>query len=874
MPGLRRILPWLLIVAAPAGMLYPLWSNPLSAGEDDVIFNYPLRKMVGSSLAEGRWPVYNPLEATGMPLMGEPQATTMYPLTLLFALIDPKLAYSLSIFSAFSIAGAGAYLYLRGLGLARPAAAFGAVAFMFCGFMVGHRVHLARLQTAAFVPWGLWCIELLRRRPAAAFLALVPAGFLAITAGDWAILTYMGLLWAVYLLVRGRPVGRSLALAAGAMLLALALAAPQLQATGQLLAQATRKGIGYLEFSENSFLPAAGVLALLPMLMGSRTPNFFPQDWWGPGHLCEMLGYVGLACLVLAGAAVWRLGRWNRDSQFTPLVRLWTCLAAVAGVWSLGYYLPTYRLIHMIPVLNVVRCPARMLLVVDMALASLAAIAIHVAMTAGPAGDALRRTIRRATCLVLPAAMLGCLVLLATAAVVVRRYWPGVMPQFTGTAQDALEAVHPANPAVWVPLALAIVTIVVVRLWLARPQGRAMLLVAVLLADLFFLTRFVDSPAGNVVREDPEVSPAAAWLRAHGPWDEPYRVLGLSGGANDRPAELLLPKTGQSLGFATLGGYGAWHAAAHAHLLGFDHYGGNRQWASLVRRNYLLSLYGVRYLLAADAEFRGVIESVRIADGPAEADGPNLLGGNWRLEQAGWAGGVLRLSTPTWWRASLAAQALRLEGGRVYRISMDVRAPGGQMDALLRAQVCAFWAGWSSRTDACLEVNTEEVAGDWRHFEWTFLGTGAFQDGCTLVVSTGGQKTVEVRNIQLRASQWDRPVNLGGRLQPGQAVYAKVAELPALESCRPAVAVYENLLCLGVPGRGMAPASPEAVEALRNWAGRSPNGAIPRAIDVSMPARLDPAGVAGRWTAPACALYLMAAVALVGSRFRKKPSRA
>ena len=45
----RSILPILLILLAPGAMLYTLWGNPVSAGEDDIIYYYPMRKMVGAS---------------------------------------------------------------------------------------------------------------------------------------------------------------------------------------------------------------------------------------------------------------------------------------------------------------------------------------------------------------------------------------------------------------------------------------------------------------------------------------------------------------------------------------------------------------------------------------------------------------------------------------------------------------------------------------------------------------------------------------------------------------------------------------------------------------------------------------------------------
>ena len=908
MQAIRRSLPWLLILAAPAGMLYPLWSNPLSAGEDDVIYYHPLRAMVAESLRQGRWPVYNPREATGAPLMADPQSAVMFPASWLFVAMDAKRAYSLSIFLAFAAAGSGAYLYLRKLALVRPAATFGAIAFMFCGFMVGHRVHLAMIQTAAFLPWGLWCIETLRTRPWGALVCLVPVAFFAIAAGHWAILTYMGLLWLVYFLVRARPLIRSIGVVAASALLAAALAAPQLQATAELMGQATRRSIGFAEAGENSFLPAAGVLAVFPMLMGSRTPGFFPQRWWGPWHQCEMLGYVGLLTLVLAGAAVWRLYRRGAEQQTeqghaadpTPdngdrpaswgpqmtgvvplsgLVKLWTWSAVAAGLWMLGYYLPPYWFVHLLPVLNMVRCPARMVLVVDMALATLAAISLHVVMAGvaerGPRADRLRRTIRRGVSVVLPAAMLASLAVLAAGASLLTEYRSRPIPWFAGTASDALAAIRPGNPAVWVPIALLLATAAAVHFWLGRPRQRASLLIVVLLADLFFVTRFVDVPPASSARADPASSPAAAWLRENGPKGEDFRVYGLADSYCRRPAELLLPKTGQSLGFSTLASYGPWHSAAHAHLLGFDHYGRNSDWAALVRRNYLLSLYGVRYVLAAEAQHRGVIESVRIPAGPGRPDGPNLLTDDWDLKAAEMRDGLLRLGSRIYWRASFAGQPVELATGEVYRIALDVRSPQGRAGSLIRAQVCRYWRAESEADEACLEIHTEQVGGDWRHFEWMFRAGPELSHQVTFVISTRGCPPVEIRNIRLCRSGWDAAVNPGGGLRPGEPVYRKVAELRALAAGGADVAVYENRLCR-VPAAGQSPAATSSeIEALR-WRRDWPQEAqLPAPPNIAVSASSDPGRLLAGWSFPAAMVYLCIAVsgAFLGRR-RRKSNRA
>ena len=886
MKFLRRIAPVLLIALAPPVMLYTIWFNPVSAAEDDVTYVFPLRTMVGQALRQGRWPVDNPLEAMGSPLMADPQSSTMFPPTWLFAALDAKLAYSLSVFLAFSLAGGGAYLYLRKVGLIRPAATFGAVAFMFCGFMAAHRVHLPMIQTAAMFPWGLWCAELLRRRPVAAIFPLAAVLFAAITAGHWAILTYMSLAWAVYLLVRGRPLIRSAVAVAAAGLAAGAMAAPQIEATFALFAHSTRGHIGYATVGENSFFPASAVLAMFPMLMGSQTPNFFPQQWWGVWHLSETLSYVGLSTLVLAGAAVVQLNRRTKTPTVLPsapgvdadgnlpahrgLARLWTWLGVGAFVWMLGYYLPTYRLIYMLPVLGVVRCPGRMLLVLDMALAVLAALTVDSVIRGQPgqaATERLTRAVRRGVTLVLPALMIATPILVALAAWVVS-HWRGMIPlPFAGGAKDALASLRADNPALWVPLAATVATLWVVGLWLRRPVKAAPLLIALLLADLFIITRFVDVPGDLARGPDPQVSPAAAWLHANAPPGRPIRVYCITRDYRDRPAELLSPKTAQGLGIGTLGSYGAWHYPPHAHAFGFDTYGRCRDWRWLIRRNGLLSGYGVGYILAADPNARRLIESVRIAESPARPGGPNLLRDNWELGNAESSGGSLRLKTPFLWWWSQARQAVTIRAGATYRIALDARGPRDGAANFLRAEVLLPTSVDNPipADDIGLVIDAERIGADWRHFEWTFTLPPDAPERAAFRIFTMSERAIEVRNVRLAESAWEQPININNRLEPGQQVYRQAAEVPAIDPNDPPVAIYENILSLS-PNRLACDTATmeERIERLR-WPlddadfSRQIGQGVP---DLALSPKTNPQRLARLVSLPTAAVYVILAIGI------------
>ncbi len=905
---IRRAIPILLLLAAPPLMLYTLWINPLSAGEDDVGYYFPLRQLVGQSLARGQVPLWNPLEATGAPLMADPQAAVMHPTTWLFAALPAQTAYTLSIYMAFWLAGLGAYFYLRRLGLVPPAATFGALAFMFCGFTVGHRVHLGLILTAAMLPWMLAAIELLRDRPRGGLCLLAAAAALALVAGHWPTFIHMSIIAGAYFSFRARPLGRSLLLAAAAGLIAVAIAAPQLAATYEVIHQATRQKIGFAMAGENSFFPAASVLALFPLLMGSRTPGFFPQPWWGTWHLCEMLGYVGLITLALGGATVWRLFRKPRPSRpwpagveptLQPLVRAWTFIAIGAGIWMLGYYLPTYALIYKLPVLGMVRCPARMVLAVDLALTTLAAIGIHAMIRSAQAGchaEAYSRrpasaehagasqtsrrfsmapAIRSAAVRVLPTAMIVALAALALAAAGMKAMglWGKPNPFFIGSADDALAAIDFTNPAVYVPLALAAATAAAVLLWLRSPQRRTPVLIVLLLADLFFITRFVDVPR-DVGPGDAQQSPAAAWLAANAT-ESNYLVYGLSKNYFGRANELLLPKACCTLGVGTIANYGPIQSPAHAQLLGFGITGYNRDWESLLRRNYLLSLYNVRYILAeAGSEFDAVLRSVTVTAGRPEPIGPEMIGGNWKLDHAEMArrtsngDDYVVLSTPVMWRESMASQPIGdLEPNAIYRIELSVRGPAGGAANFLRADIFRHTpkGDWWQEEKYGMTVPAEQIGDDCRRFRWTFA-TDANRppSGLALRLMTLSERPIEVQAVSLRRmSQLDSPV-APGPLKPGDEVYPLAATLPPLHAGEAPIVIYRNLLARAdVPTR---PFTADEIERLK-WSPPQETASLSApqlTMSITQPAR-------PLWLVSIAGLAALAASLLASIR-RRQPS--
>ncbi len=802
-PAVRLvILAWLLL--GPMLMLATIWGAPTSAGEDDVVNYFPLRWLVGKSIRAGEWPLWNPHEQCGTPLMADPQSAVMYPPTWLFAVLpgtQVKLAYALNVFIAFALAGAGAYLYLRKIGLRPAAAVFGATAFQYCGFMVGHRVHLSMIGTAAMLGFAFWAVETLRDSPRKACLALPWIVFGALTPGHWPTFINLMLVSMVYLLCRGRPLGRSVAMAALGVGLGLLLAAPQIYATGNLLSHVTRQRIGYATAGENSFLPTNAVLALFPLLMGCRTQNFFaPRPWWGAWHLCETLGYVGLLTLSLAAAAVWRLWRKRSGREWSPMVKLWVLLGAGAGVWMLGYYLPPlFWLIRRVPVLNIVRAPARMVLVVDFAFATLAAIGIHVLLTRPERAAALGRTLRRWATRYLPICMVATLALAAALTAARQGRYPDRFGQpFAGGPADVWASLNPLGTPVWVPLLVAAASAGAVLALLRWPGRGAPLLVVVLACDLGILTSSVDVPGRGTEAIDPMRSVTADRVKADA-GAEPFRVLHLSEAYFAQPTDVLAPKSSAVFGIDNLAGYGPFQPGEHAHLFGMRIFGYSGQWRWLVRRNVLLSLYNVKYLLT-DGSHSEVIESVRI-DPATPVSGPNLLAGEagWQTRRGRHADGTITLRAPHLWDPASAeyGRAIALTAGEIYRIELEARSPDGAGGWLL-ARVFnpggdgapSFWPD-----SAQLYVQPEHIGRSWRRHTWTFRAPAETPGQVYFHLTTLSETAIEVRRVALRRAEWERPVHLKATppLRAGDRVYERVATVR--RGSDDSITIYRNRLC-------------------------------------------------------------------------------
>jgi hypothetical protein len=123
---------------------------------------FPPKFFMSESIHAGYLPLWNPYINFGFPQYGDMSGGYWSPITWIIASTAGYNAYTFTIETLF-------YIVLGGLGIFRLMSSWqlnaaviliGAVAYMCCGYMVGHLQHFNWLSGAAFLPWCFWSYQL------------------------------------------------------------------------------------------------------------------------------------------------------------------------------------------------------------------------------------------------------------------------------------------------------------------------------------------------------------------------------------------------------------------------------------------------------------------------------------------------------------------------------------------------------------------------------------------------------------------------------------------------------------------------------------------------------------------------------------------
>lgn len=281
--------------------------------------NYqPHDLLAAQALRVGGWPLWNPYNGLGAPILANGQASPLFPLKLPLylllnsGLVPAALAFSYYLLLRLWLAGCGTYLWARTAGLGHWAALLAALVFMFSGPLLV-QFHGVTATPGTILPLVLWLCERFVRRLTWSAAATVGLAFAVLSlSGHFVAVAYTGVAALVYTALRARQqatiCGRQVWASLGrrAIIMALVALGPAL--------------LTVLPFWELSQQGAARPLGTIGQATWSATFN----GWLLPMllHIASLPGgrlsiAIGPLALVLAIVAILR---WRAHPLATVLV--------------------------------------------------------------------------------------------------------------------------------------------------------------------------------------------------------------------------------------------------------------------------------------------------------------------------------------------------------------------------------------------------------------------------------------------------------------------------------------------------------------------------------------------------------------------------
>ena len=362
-----------------------------AGGGDLVPFLYPNYHFAAQSLKAGIIPLWNPHLYAGIPFAADAQSGLFYPPNLLSFLSLPEIRVrtliALAIFH-FWWAGVGMYLFLQFSPLAKayqiqPIAAFsGAIAFEFSDLFIVHFGNLNMIAVAAWLPFVMLAYQkaLVEQKLAYTLLGGLLLG-IASLAGHIQITLFILLALGLFTLWHSFSnwqeksswpnIGQNFLFLSLTLMVTLGISALWFVPTLEMSRYTLRADLNYAESTAYALNPA--------QLVGLFIPGYFGRDpalHWGPWDRVET-GYIGILTLLLACIGLF-LNK-QKNAQFMGLLALTSFLLALGDKSILHGWL------SLSPGFGQFRAPARYILLLDFALATLACLGLQILIQAAPA---------------------------------------------------------------------------------------------------------------------------------------------------------------------------------------------------------------------------------------------------------------------------------------------------------------------------------------------------------------------------------------------------------------------------------------------------------------------------------------------------------
>jgi len=313
-------------------------------------YQYPLFAVSTDQWGRGILPLWNPYIFGGTPLAAAQQAGVFYPLNILSCLLLPPWeTMGLSVVVHLAFTGLGTFLFLRSLGLHCLSALLGGLVFAWGGFTMSHLGHVGILRALPWIGASLYgfnaWIDTGKRHYL--FCIALATACLFLSGYPQTIVYSISLVGTYFLFARKARLS-SVMLGLAALGLGFCLSGIQVIPGVELWVshQYLRPGEGNYRASMGySFHPAYVATLLFPRVR--------------PGTLAEMVAYIGVAPLFLAGLGSAR----DDEGPHRRIIRFFSLWTLIALVLAFGRFLPPLaKLVFHIPAYGSFGVPSKHLL--------------------------------------------------------------------------------------------------------------------------------------------------------------------------------------------------------------------------------------------------------------------------------------------------------------------------------------------------------------------------------------------------------------------------------------------------------------------------------------------------------------------------------
>ncbi|MDP2918231.1 MAG: hypothetical protein Q8N68_01905, partial [bacterium] len=285
---------------------------------------YPWRFLAIEQFKSGQWPLWNPYNFSGAPLLANFQSAVFYPLNFLYFILSFNWAWSLQVMLQPFLASLFFFLFARRIKISPMGALLGAITFAYGSFMTVWLEYNTVGHVLLWLPLVLLAAELLAEKVSFWRLSLLGLSlsfsFLAGHPQDFSVLWIFSL---IYFLFRRRSVAVSI------FIFPFLIGAIQLLPGLELIFNSARTPLNKDYLMRDVLLqPGQLIFALAPDYFGNpATRNYFLTDT----YIGKVL-YVGLLPLIFGFIAIFlRKNRWVKFFFISAAASLFLSISSLVS---------------------------------------------------------------------------------------------------------------------------------------------------------------------------------------------------------------------------------------------------------------------------------------------------------------------------------------------------------------------------------------------------------------------------------------------------------------------------------------------------------------------------------------------------------------